>query len=88
MFRPCGSGLRTLSSLARSFLRKFCLQMGKEVLDFDREVLDVFNRYPWPGNVRELENAVEYAVADVRGTGRPGMPGTPASVHYRDDARG
>jgi len=49
--------------LARNFLRKFGLQIGKGVLDFDREVLDVLNRYPWPGNIRELENAVEYAVA-------------------------
>jgi two-component system response regulator PilR (NtrC family) len=49
--------------LARNFLRKFGLQMGKGVLDFNREILDVFERYPWPGNIRELENAVEYAVA-------------------------
>jgi hypothetical protein len=37
--------------------------MGKGVLDFDRDILDVLERYPWPGNIRELENAVEYAVA-------------------------
>ena len=49
--------------LARNFLRKFGLQMGKGVLDFDRDVLGVLERYPWPGNIRELENAVEYAVA-------------------------
>jgi two-component system response regulator PilR (NtrC family) len=52
-----------IGPLARHFLRKFSLQMGKGALDFDRDVLDVLNRYPWPGNIRELENAVEYAVA-------------------------
>jgi two-component system response regulator PilR (NtrC family) len=52
-----------IGPLARHFLRKFGLQMGKGDLDFDREVLEVLERYPWPGNVRELENAVEYAVA-------------------------
>jgi two-component system response regulator PilR (NtrC family) len=52
-----------IGSLARNFLRKFGLQMGKGVLDFDRETLEVVERYPWPGNVRELENAIEYAVA-------------------------
>jgi two-component system response regulator PilR (NtrC family) len=52
-----------IGPLARNFLRKFGLQMGKGVLDFDRDILDVFERYPWPGNIRELENAVEYAVA-------------------------
>jgi len=49
--------------LAHNFLRKFCLQMRKGALDFDRETLEVLERYPWPGNVRELENAIEYAVA-------------------------
>jgi len=52
-----------IGPLARNFLRKFGLQMGKGVIDFDREILEVLERYPWPGNVRELENAVEYAVA-------------------------
>jgi two-component system response regulator PilR (NtrC family) len=49
--------------LARNFLRKFGLQMGKGVLDFHRDVLELLEHYPWPGNVRELENAIEYAVA-------------------------
>jgi two-component system response regulator PilR (NtrC family) len=52
-----------IEPLARSFLRKFSLQMAKAVVDFDREVLEVFKRYSWPGNVRELENAIEHAVA-------------------------
>jgi two-component system response regulator PilR (NtrC family) len=52
-----------IGPLARNFLRKFGLQMGKGVLDFDRDILEVLERYPWPGNIRELENAVEYAVA-------------------------
>jgi two-component system response regulator PilR (NtrC family) len=52
-----------IGPLARNFLRKFGLQMGKGVLDFDRDVQGVLERYPWPGNIRELENAVEYAVA-------------------------
>jgi len=52
-----------IGPLARNFLRKFGLQMGKGVLDFDRDILGVLERYPWPGNIRELENAVEYAVA-------------------------
>jgi len=49
--------------LARNFLRKFALQMRKDVSEMNREVLEALQRYPWPGNVRELENAIEYAVA-------------------------
>ena len=52
-----------IGPLARNFLRKFGLQMGKGVLDFERDILGVLEHYPWPGNIRELENAIEYAVA-------------------------
>ena len=52
-----------IEPLARHFLRKFALQMGKSVSDFEREALDLMLSYPWPGNVRELENAIERAIA-------------------------
>jgi two-component system response regulator PilR (NtrC family) len=52
-----------IQPLAHHFLRKFALQMGKPVRDFDREALTALCRYSWPGNVRELENAIEHAVA-------------------------
>ena len=52
-----------IEPLARHFLRKFALQMGKALSDFDPEAMDALRRWIWPGNVRELENAVEHAVA-------------------------
>jgi len=52
-----------IEPLARHFLHKFALQMGKPLSDFDAEALGVLRRWSWPGNVRELENAVEHAVA-------------------------
>lgn len=52
-----------IEPLARHFLKKFSLQMGKRLRDFDREALEAISRYAWPGNVRELENATEHAVA-------------------------
>jgi len=52
-----------IEPLARHFLRKFALQMGKSLQDFHREALAALMRYSWPGNVRELENAIERAVA-------------------------
>jgi two-component system response regulator PilR (NtrC family) len=52
-----------IEPLARHFLRKFSLQMGKPVRDFDPATLSALLHYSWPGNVRELENAVERAVA-------------------------
>jgi two-component system, NtrC family, response regulator PilR len=52
-----------LEPLARHFLHKFALQMGKGLRDFDPQALSAILTYSWPGNVRELENAVERAVA-------------------------
>jgi two-component system response regulator GlrR len=49
--------------LAESFLKKFSLQMKKEVKGFSPSALQRLMLYDWPGNVRELENTVEYAVA-------------------------
>ncbi len=52
-----------IEPLARHFLKKFALQMGKAATDFSSEACAALARWTWPGNVRELENAVEHAVA-------------------------
>jgi len=52
-----------IEPLARHFLRKYSLQMGKPLRDFDPPSLSAIMHYGWPGNVRELENAIERAVA-------------------------
>jgi transcriptional regulator with PAS, ATPase and Fis domain len=52
-----------IEPLARHFLHRFALQLGKSLSDFDAEAMNAVRRCSWPGNVRELENAVEHAVA-------------------------
>jgi two-component system response regulator PilR (NtrC family) len=56
-----------IEPLARHFLHKFALQMGKSLSDFEPEALAVLREWTWPGNVRELENAIEHAVAVSNG---------------------
>ncbi len=70
-----------IEPLARHFLRKFALQMGKRLEDFKPETLSGMLNYSWPGNVRELENAIEHAVA-VCGSedGAVGWEHLPAAV--------
>ena len=41
--------------------------MGKNILDVDEEVEELFARYSWPGNVRELRNIIEGAFNIVSG---------------------
>lgn len=51
-----------IPALIDHFLRKFSIEMNKEVTAVDDAVMEFFLRYPWPGNVRELENIMERAV--------------------------
>jgi two-component system response regulator PilR (NtrC family) len=60
---PLRERLSDIEPLARHFLHKFALQMGKALSDFEPEALAAVKQWSWPGNVRELENAVEHAVA-------------------------
>jgi two-component system response regulator PilR (NtrC family) len=57
-----------IEPLARHFLKKFALEIGRPMRDFAPEALAALLSYGWPGNVRELENAIEHAVA-VSGEG-------------------
>ncbi len=49
--------------LANHFLKKFAVQMSKDVVRLAPESLQVIKGYDWPGNVRVLENTIERAVA-------------------------
>jgi two-component system response regulator PilR (NtrC family) len=49
--------------LANHFLKKFAVQMGKDVVRLSPESLQTMKGYDWPGNVRVLENTIERAVA-------------------------
>jgi len=49
--------------LANHFLKKFAVQMTKNVVRLSPESLKTMKGYDWPGNVRVLENTIERAVA-------------------------
>ncbi len=48
--------------LAALFLRKYALEMHRNVRGFAEEVKGLLLEHPWPGNVRELKNAMERTV--------------------------
>jgi two-component system response regulator HydG len=37
-------------------------ELGKNIRTFDREVIELFEKYDWPGNLREMRNVVKRAV--------------------------
>lgn len=44
------------------FIREFCLQQNRDMVQMAPEVMPALLNYPWPGNVRELRNVVERMV--------------------------
>ena len=65
---PLRSRRDDIPALVDHFLRKFGLEMNKDVTAVDDEVMEFLMRYPWPGNVRELENVMERAVVLAEGS--------------------
>jgi len=53
--------------LARLLLADAAVRMGRKIAGLTPRAADQLLRYDWPGNVRELDNAMERAVALVRG---------------------
>lgn len=49
--------------LMHNILNNLNKRFNKRIEGFEREVIDLFMKYPWPGNVRELENFIERSVA-------------------------
>lgn len=53
--------------LVRSFLRHFCKQNEKPLLDLTADAMNTLLNYDWPGNVRELRTAIEHGVVMANG---------------------
>ncbi|HEY5373131.1 MAG TPA: sigma 54-interacting transcriptional regulator [Polyangiaceae bacterium] len=51
-----------IAPLATFFLARYTREMGKAVLGFAQETLEILSAYDFPGNVRELENEVQRLV--------------------------
>lgn len=64
---PLRQRLGDIRLFVQRFVHTFAERNGKVVDGVADGVLEKLTGYDWPGNVRELENAVEHAVAMVKG---------------------
>ncbi len=48
--------------LVKAFIRRYCLEMNKDLQKITPSALKLLMDYNWPGNVRELENVIERAL--------------------------
>src|SRR5437667_3449172 len=53
--------------LVRGFLRHFCQQNEKPLLELAPDAMDALLAYDWPGNIRELRSAIEHGVVMAAG---------------------
>jgi DNA-binding NtrC family response regulator len=53
--------------LVRGFLRHFCKENNKLLLDLAQDAMDALLNYDWPGNIRELRTAIEHGVVMATG---------------------
>jgi transcriptional regulator with PAS, ATPase and Fis domain len=63
---PLRARREDIEPLAQHLLARVTARYGRQ-LRFSPDAIRVLLHYEWPGNVRELENAIEYAVAVVKG---------------------
>jgi two-component system, NtrC family, response regulator GlrR len=59
---PLRDRLVDIPLLAQHFLRKYALELRKDVDDFSKGAMQKLTFYDWPGNIRELQHIVERAV--------------------------
>ena len=53
--------------LVRGFLRHFCKENQKPLLELAPDAIDALLTYDWPGNIRELRTAIEHGVVMATG---------------------
>src|SRR2546430_861704 len=53
--------------LVRGFLRHFCKENNKPLLDLAPDAMDALLTYDWPGNIRELRTTIEHGVVMATG---------------------
>lgn len=51
-----------IEPLARSFLKKFSSQIGKNISEISYPVIEILKSYDYKGNIRELQNIIERGV--------------------------
>jgi two-component system nitrogen regulation response regulator GlnG len=54
--------------LVRHYMRRYALELGREVREIAPEALERLRSHAWPGNVRELQNVLKHALLQASGS--------------------
>lgn len=64
---PLRERRKDIPILIRHFLKKYTVEIGKDIRGVAPDVMSFLENYAYPGNVRELENMIERAVVLAEG---------------------
>jgi len=56
-----------LNIFIQHFVDRANLEIGRNVTQLSKEVMDVFHKYDWPGNLRELNNVIKRLILLTKG---------------------
>src|SRR5437899_1912060 len=59
---PLRERTEEIPQLAEFFLKKYCREAKKPMMQISPQAMKMLTAYSWPGNIRELQNAIERAV--------------------------
>lgn len=76
---PIRNRIEDIVPLAKLFIMKYGLELGKEITEIDPRAIKQLQQYAFPGNVRELQNMIERAM--MLRAGRTLTPGDFPGVH-------
>ena len=57
-----------LPLLVRHFVRRFSVELGRDVREIAQETMDRLCDYSWPGNIRELQSTLKQALLQTVGS--------------------
>src|SRR5438105_1919153 len=59
---PLRERTEEIPDLVEFFLKKYCREAKKPLMQISPQAMKMLTAYSWPGNIRELQNAIERAV--------------------------
>jgi two-component system response regulator AtoC len=65
---PLRERCEDLAMLAQHYVRRFSLELGRDISEVAPEALDRLREYSWPGNVRELQSILKQAILKAVGS--------------------
>lgn len=59
---PLRERINDLSSITALYIHRMNITIGKQIIGFEAEAMDLMNSFPWPGNLDQLHHVIKELV--------------------------